>query len=53
MISLQTSVHVPGVHAADVFQFMLNSTDEQYHAWWLHLQFQSLGRHTGYIGNSV
>ena len=55
MISLQTSVHVAGVHAADVFQFMLNSIDEQYQAWWpgMHSQFHTLERHSGYVGNPI
>ena len=55
MISLQTSVHVAGVCAADVFQFMLNSIDEQYQASWpgMHLQFHTLERHPGYVGNRI
>jgi hypothetical protein len=55
MISIETTVHVSGARARDVFAFMLNPSDEQYKRWWpgTHLQFHKLGHQPGYIGSSI
>jgi hypothetical protein len=55
MISLETTVHVSGARAQDIFAFMLNPSDEQYQKWWpgTHLQFHELEHQPGYIGSSI
>jgi uncharacterized protein YndB with AHSA1/START domain len=55
MISLETTVHVSGARARDVFAFMLSPSDEQYQKWWpaTHLQFHELEHRPGYLGSSV
>lgn len=55
MISLQTRVHVTGVQAHDLCEFMLNPTDERYQKWWpvVHRQFHILEHHPGYIGDLI
>jgi uncharacterized protein YndB with AHSA1/START domain len=55
MISLRTSVHIAGIHAGDVFDFMLNPSDHQYQQWWpgIHVQFHYLEQRSGYIGSRI
>jgi hypothetical protein len=55
MISLRTRVHVTGIRAQDVCEFMLNPTDERYQAWWpgVHRQFHSLEHRPGYVGDLI
>lgn len=55
MIELQSQVHVAGASGADVLNFMLACTDEQYQAWWpgMHLAFHTLTRRPGDVGNTV
>ncbi|OQA93346.1 MAG: hypothetical protein BWY25_03108 [Chloroflexi bacterium ADurb.Bin222] len=55
MIELQSQVRVAGVSGAEVLDFMLACTDEQYQAWWpgMHLAFHTLTRRPGDVGNTV
>lgn len=55
MIELQSQVRVSGVSGAEVLDFMLTCTDEQYQAWWpgMHLAFHTLTRRPGDVGNTV
>ena len=55
MISLQTNVHVTRISARDIYEFMLNPTDERYQEWWpgVHLQFHWLEHHPGYVGDLI
>lgn len=55
MISIQSKVRVAGVSGADLIDFMLNCTDQQYQAWWpgVHLAFHTVTRRPGDVGNVV
>jgi hypothetical protein len=55
MILLETNVKVKGINAKDIYDFMLNCTDEDYQKWWkdTHLQFHTIKRYPGNLGNLV
>jgi hypothetical protein len=55
MIAIESRVHVNGMGGAQVVDFMLNCTDEQYQAWWpgTHLAFHTVKRRPGDVGNLV
>ena len=55
MLTLQTRIYVGGLRGRDVFDFLLNCTDEQYRRWWpgIHLRFHTLERRAGHVGNRV
>ncbi len=55
MISIQSQVHIAGVTGADILDFMLTCTDQQYQAWWpgMHLAFHTVKRVPGDVGNIV
>lgn len=55
MIRLQTYLRVAGLNGREVTDFLLNCDDASYQAWWpgVHLQFHSIRRFTGDVGNVV
>lgn len=55
MISIQSRVHVSGISSAQLIDFMLNCTDEQYQAWWpgTHLALHTVERRPGNVGNVI
>lgn len=56
MLTYETSVHVPGVSAHDVFAFLADPDDEAYQAWWpgVHLAFHRLNHRVGdHVGEVV
>jgi hypothetical protein len=55
MLTLETRIHVDGLHGSDVFDFLIDCTDEQYRRWWpgTHLRFHTLERRAGHVGNRV
>jgi hypothetical protein len=55
MISFSMEVKASGLKAKDVFDFMLNCTDEVYQKWWpgTHLAFHTKKRTPDNIGNRV
>ena len=55
MIIIQSRVHIAGINGIQLFEFMLNCTDEQYQAWWpgTHLQFHTLQSRPGYVGSVI
>ena len=50
-----TTIHVDGLTAKQVVDFLLNATDGDYQKWWpgVHLQFHTVRRYPGDIGNVV
>ena len=55
MITLETRVHVAGLQAKTVFEFLLNATDRDYQAWWpgVHLRCRTLKRCPEHVGSVV
>ena len=55
MLSLNTTIHVPGLSGREITDFLVNCDDTQYQAWWpgVHLQFHTVRRFPGDIGNIV
>ena len=55
MISLNTTIHVSGITARAITEFLVNCDDAQYQAWWpgVHLHFHSVRRFPGDVGNVV
>lgn len=55
MITIQSKVHIADISGADIFDFMLNCTDQRYQAWWpgTHLAFHTVERRPGDVGNIV
>jgi hypothetical protein len=55
MVILQTSLRVDGISAAEVFDFLVNPTDEAYRCWWpgTHLRFHVLKRCADHVGDVV
>ncbi len=55
MIAIQSKVRVAGISSAELLDFMLNCTDQQYQTWWpgTHLAFHTVKRRPGDIGNIV
>jgi hypothetical protein len=55
MVILETNVQVKGITAKDIYDFMLNCTDEDYQKWWkgTHLKFHTIKRYPGNLGNLV
>ena len=53
MITLETQVHVAGLRAKTVFEFLLNATDRDYQTWWpgVHLRCRTLKRCHGHVGS--
>jgi hypothetical protein len=55
MITLRTKLHVDGLTAKQVYDFLLSATDREYQEWWpgIHLQFHTLKRCPNDVGNIV
>ena len=55
MIILKTEVNVNNITGKQVYDFMLNSTDNDYQRWWpgTHIAFRTIKRYAGNIGNLV
>jgi hypothetical protein len=55
MLTLETRIHVDGLHGTEIFDFLLDCTDEQYRRWWpgTHLGFRTLERRAGHVGKRV
>ena len=55
MITLETRVHIEGLRATTVFEFLLNATDRDYQAWWpgVHLRCRMLKRCPDHVGSVV
>lgn len=55
MIILETQVSVPNLSAKNVFDFMIDCTDEKYQQWWpkTHLSFHTIKRQPNNIGSLV
>jgi hypothetical protein len=55
MLTLQTRLHVDGLRGGDVFDFLIDCSDERYRRWWpgTHLRFHTLERRAGHVGNRV
>jgi hypothetical protein len=54
MITIESRLHVPGLRASEVLDFLLNCTDEEYRAWWpgTHLHLHALARRPDHIGST-
>lgn len=55
MIAVQSIIRVTGMRAADLLDFMLSCTDEQYQAWWpgTHLAFHTVDGRPGHVGSLI
>ena len=55
MVILKTNVKVKGITTKDIYDFMLNCTDEDYQKWWkgTHLQFHTVKRYPENLGNLI
>lgn len=55
MIVYRTTIEVKGLRGEDIYDFLLNCTDEQYQRWWpgTHLAFHTIKRTPTSIGNIV
>ena len=55
MLTLQTSVDVDGITAAEIFDFLADPDDESYQAWWpgTHLQLHALERGPDHVGDVI
>jgi hypothetical protein len=55
MLSLNTTIHVPGLTGREITDFLVNCDDAQYQAWWpgVHLHFHTLRRVPGDVGSVV
>ena len=55
MLTLQTSVDVDGITAAEIFDFLADPDDESYQAWWpgTHLQLHVLERGLDHVGDVI
>ena len=55
MLTLQTSLRVDGIAGTEIFEFLVNPTDEAYRRWWpgTHLHFHLLERHAKHVGDIV
>ena len=53
MISIESKIFVEGLSGEEIFDFLLNATDESYRSWWpgTHLHLHALERHEGHIGD--
>lgn len=53
MLKLETRVHVDGLTAEEIFDFLTNPTDPAYQAWWpgVHLHLRLLERRAGHVGD--
>lgn len=54
MITLQTTVFVPGVQGRDILEFLERCDDADYQQWWpgTHLQFHAVRRAPGTVGST-
>lgn len=54
MITLQTTVFVPGVQGRDILEFLDGCDDAAYQQWWpgTHLQFHAVRRTPGTVGST-
>jgi hypothetical protein len=55
MITLESSVLVPGITGAEITEFLLSPTDERYRAWWpgTHLQLHVVAPGDRHLGEVV
>ena len=55
MLTLQTSIRVDGITAAEIFDFLANPDDESYQAWWpgTHLHLHLLERGVAHVGDLI
>jgi hypothetical protein len=55
MLTFQTRIHVHGITAAEIFDFLADPDDESYRAWWpgTHLQFHIVARGDEHVGDVV
>lgn len=53
MLVLQTEIRVGGITGADVFDFLANTDDESYQAWWpgTHFQLHAVERGDDHVGD--
>jgi hypothetical protein len=53
MITIKSRLFVGGLMGAEVFDFLMNATDEDYRRWWpgTHLRLHALERHEGHVGD--
>ena len=53
MIYMESAVFVKGLSGEDVFDFLLNATDESYRRWWpgTHLHLHALKRGKNHVGD--
>jgi uncharacterized protein YndB with AHSA1/START domain len=52
MITIKSRLFVGGLMGREVFDFLMNATDEDYRRWWpgTHLRLHALERHKGHVG---
>lgn len=53
MIAIESRMFVEGLSGEEVFDFLMNATDESYRRWWpgTHLHLHALERYEGHIGD--
>jgi uncharacterized protein YndB with AHSA1/START domain len=53
MITIESAIFVDGVSAREIFDFLLDATDESYRRWWpgTHLRLHALKRHEDHTGD--
>ena len=55
MFTTETRIHVDALKARDVFDFLIDCSDDRYQRWWpgTHLRFHTIHRRPGNVGNLV
>ena len=55
MIIIQSKIHVARIGGMEIFNFLINPTDNEYQKWWpgTHLEFHNLRHNPRNIGNVV
>lgn len=53
MITIESELFVEGITAREIFDFLLDATDESYRSWWpgTHLRLHTLERHENHVGD--
>lgn len=53
MFAIESRVHVEGIRGREIFDYLLDCSDERYRAWWpgTHLRLHSVARGEGHVGD--
>jgi hypothetical protein len=55
MFTLESTVHIDGLRGSDVFDFLMDCSDEQYQQWWpgTHLHLHTVKHRPGHVGDLI